>query len=227
MLILVVESESRHAERAKDGLGSDGWRVEIASSCPDAATVAAMRSPQLVVVNAELPGARDLLRRFARSHGGPGAVALLPEVPSVAATEAAHEADESLAKPFQESTLRQVARRVLTADRSAKTHDDATTRRLTSHELFGDLLAEVENETVPQAPAALPVSEASQAPPARPASDAPPAAAAAHRPSPSDAQLEQTLSGMLRDDRPRPAPGTPVSRRGDSVDDLLSRDLPG
>ena len=80
MLILVVESESRHAQRAGDGLGSDGWTVEVAPSCAAAAAAATKHPPDLVLVNSTLAGARDLLRDFARKNGGPGAIALLPEI---------------------------------------------------------------------------------------------------------------------------------------------------
>src|SRR5688572_15823226 len=108
MRVLVVESESRHAERAKDGLGSDGWSVEIVTSVQAASKAAASQAPQLMIVNAELAGARELMRTFARSHGGPGAIALVPEMPNPAANAAAKEADETLTKPFQDVALRQL-----------------------------------------------------------------------------------------------------------------------
>ena len=40
-LILVVESEGRHAERVRDGLGSDGWKVEVVTSCEAAVAAVA------------------------------------------------------------------------------------------------------------------------------------------------------------------------------------------
>src|SRR5262245_59391825 len=103
MQILVVESEGRHAERAKDGLGSDGWSVDVVSSAEAAVAAAANRAPQLVIVNAELAGARELLHNFSRAAGGPGSIALLPEMASPAADAAARGADERLAKPFPET----------------------------------------------------------------------------------------------------------------------------
>ena len=97
-LILVVESEGRHAERVRDGLGSDGWQVEVVSSCEAAVAAVADRAPQLVLINAELPGAPEMLRSLSRAHGGPGSIALLPEVASKEL--GLLEADESLTKPF-------------------------------------------------------------------------------------------------------------------------------
>jgi TonB family protein len=216
MRILVVESESRHAERAKDGLGSDGWSVEVVTSTRAASAAAASEAPQLVIVNAELDGARDLLRTFARSKGGPGAIALVPEVPNPAANVAAKEADESITKPFQDVTLRQLARRVVSTERG-KGADD---KRLTSHELFGDLLAEVESEI--EAPAA-PAVAAPPPPAPRPAA---PVAAAGDALS---SQLEKTLSGMLGGEKPKPAAAAPpaASAKKGSIDEMLSRTLSG
>ena len=123
-LILVVESEGRHAERVRDGLGSDGWQVEVVSSCEAAVAAVADRAPQLVIVNAELPGAPEMLRSFSRAQGGPGSIALLPEI--VGKGLGHLEADESLIKPFTEKDLRQLARRVAS---SARTPSPRSTSR--------------------------------------------------------------------------------------------------
>ena len=133
-LILIVESESRHAERATDGLGSDGWTVEVVGSCEAAVTAAANRAPQLLLVNSGLAGARELLRNFSRAHGGPGSIALIPELADARSEAAAREADEMLSMPFQEKELRLLARRVATAARSARKPEESTdSKRLTSH----------------------------------------------------------------------------------------------
>ena len=100
-LILVVESEGRHAERVRDGLGSDGWQVEVVASCEAAVAAVADRAPQLVLINAELPGAPEMLRSLSRAHGGPGSIALLPEI--VGKDLGPLDADESLIKPFSEN----------------------------------------------------------------------------------------------------------------------------
>jgi TonB family protein len=216
MLILVVESESRHAERAKDGLGSDGWSIEVVSSAAAAAAAAGSLAPQLILVNAEMPGAVELLRRFSRAQGGPGTIAMLPEMPSADAAAAARAADETLSKPFQDVALRQLARRMTSAEAAPKVTDDGSTKRLTSHELFGDLLAEVESEIEGVAAPAKPT-------PAPPAAAPTPAAA-----SPTLTKLEQTLSGVLKDERAKvPGAASPAGRKSDNIDDLLSRTLSG
>jgi len=214
--ILVVESESRHAERMRDGLEPDGWQVEIFPSC-DAAAEALSRSPQVAMVNVELPGSRELVRKLSRAQGGPGVVALLPEMG--APDWGLSEADETLTKPFTDQALRLAARRVATSGRApvgeeaaAPEEDDG--KRLTSQELFGDLLAEVEEE-VP----AIPEPPAKAAKPTRPPAAAPPSAI--------DKALEETLSGLLgSSEKPKAAPRK-AKPAGGGVDELLSRTLSG
>ncbi len=226
-LILVVETEARHAERVRDGLGSDGWQVEVVASCEEAVASAAARAPQLVLANVEVPGAIDLLRNFSRARGGPGSIALLPELAGIDA--GATPADESLAKPFTDKDLRLLARRLASAARPARHADESDDqKRLTSHELFGDLLAEVESEAAGLelgAAAAQPLAPPPPAPAPAPLPTPPPA----HAPRATAAdreigqKLEQTLSGMLKEDKPRAA--TP--KKPAAVDDLLTRTLSG
>ena len=191
-LILVVESEGRHAERVRDGLGSDGWQVEVVSSCEAAVASVADRAPQLVLINAELPGAPEMLRSLSRAQGGPGSIALLPEV--VGRELGPLEADESLIKPFSDKDLRQLARRVVSSARAPrKSEAEADQKRLTSQELFGDLLAEVESEANAATPA--------PPPPTPPTATATPPPAATPRSSEMEQRLERTLSGLTKDER--------------------------
>ena len=222
-LILVVESEGRHAERVRDGLGSDGWQVEVVTSCQAAVAAVADRAPQLVLINAELAGAPEMLRSLSRAHGGPGSIALLPEV--VGRDLGPLEADETLIKPFSEKDLRQLARRVVSSARAPrKSEAEADQKRLTSHELFGDLLAEVEKEaqTDSVAPPAQPAT-AVNPPPVRTA--APAASAAGARANELEQRLERTLSGMIKEDRPT-APPAP-KKASSKIDDMLSATLSG
>ena len=219
-LILVVESEGRHAERVRDGLGSDGWQVEVVSSCEAAVAAVADRAPQLVLINAELPGAPEMLRSLSRAQGGPGSIALLPEV--VGRELGPLEADESLIKPFSDKDLRQLARRVVSSARAPrKSETEADQKRLTSQELFGDLLAEVESEANAAAPATL-------APPlpTPPAATATPPPAATARSSEMEQRLERTLSGLTKDERTAAAAAA-AKKASTTIDDLLTRTLSG
>jgi len=110
-----------------------------------------------VLVSTSAPGSAQALASFARAAGGPGAMALTDG-------DAAPAGDGSLAKPFTDEQLRVSVRRVLSrvqkaAAEAAAVKAASAGAQLTSQDLFGDLLAEVEEE------AARPVRPA----PARPA----------------------------------------------------------
>jgi TonB family protein len=208
-LILVVESEGRHAERVRDGLGSDGWQVEVVTSCEAAVAAVADRAPQLVFINAELPGAREMLRSLSRAQGGPGSIALLPEM--VGRDLGPFEADETLLKPFSEKDLRQLARRVVASARTPRRSEtEADQKRLTSQELFGDLLAEVE-------------SEAESVPPQRVAPA--PAPSASPRSLEMEQRLERTLSGIIKEEKVAAVP--PAKKTSSNIDAMLTATLSG
>jgi len=183
-LILVIEQEGAYTERIRGALAAEGWTIVVVPGRDAAMAAAAKNAPDLVLVSTSAPGAVELLRSFGRAHGGPGAMAL------VAAGEGAPAgADGSLAKPFTDEQLRVSVRRTVSrgqraAAEAAAARAASTGAQLTSQDLFGDLLAEVEEE------AARPVRPA----PSRPVT------------SDVEKQLQQTLSGMLEGTRSKPAP---------------------
>ena len=195
--IVVLESEGRQTESLREGLAEDGWLVEATSTYESAAAAVSQRSPQLVLANAELPRAAELLSTSSRAHGGPGSVALVP--PGATGTTAAEAADERLVRPFSDHDLRLMVRRMVTTGRAGKTPPPASDgERLTSRDLFGDLLEEFEGA------------------PAAPARTAPAPAA--------DARIDRTLSNLLQAEKAKPS----APRRAEpGVDDLLSKTLSG
>ena len=208
--ILVVEQELGTVQRIREVLAAEGMRVRIASGPGEALEVAAAEPPDLVLVSSDLPGASALAGAFSRRAGGPGLVAMVAANP-VARLFAA-EADDQIVKPVTEEGLRQVVQRAL-ASRSApppkSTRPDV---KLTSHDIFGDVLAEVES--------ALPSD------PLRPPRSAP----AAARPNPPAGdeeikrKLEKTISGVLGPEfrsRPSPPPRKP-ELPSEEVDALIS-----
>jgi TonB family protein len=193
--IVVLESEGQPADSIRESLTDDGWLVETAASPAAAREAMVARSPQLVLANSDLEGARELLAAASRARGGPGSVALGggdPNDPSGPIL-----ADERLERPYSDQDLRLLVRR-LTSAKHAQPVDDS--ERLTSRELFGDMLAEVEAEEE----------------------------AAAVRPRPAapvaDPGLDRTLSSLLASEKPKPAP---ARRAEPGVDDLLSKTLSG
>jgi TonB family protein len=231
--ILVVERDPRYLEPIRGALSAGGWAVRLVSSTDQAIQSAASEAPDLVVVSAEIPGADNIASSFSRSAGGPGVVGLMPER-LVDAQAVALEADEVLFKPFVIDALVAAVERVVALRRQAPppailaSPDDL--QKLTSQDIFGDVLAEVEHE----APATRP-TPASASPSGQPRAQRPAAPAAGHPGSKDDVnkKLERTLSGLMSTElKPRPAappPQAAAPRRPEpsdsEIDALLSRTL--
>ena len=235
-LILVVEQEGRYIERIRDALGSEGWRAKVVGASSDALRAASSEAPSLVLVNAELEGAASLYASFARRSGGPGVVALVSERQAGEATAERLAVDDVLPKPFTDQQLRLVVRRGLAGARqpgagrpSSPAVEGDDDGRLTSQEIFGDLVAEIESEVsateAPTAPAPPPAAVV----PAPAAAPPPPRAARPLDDADIERRLEETLSGVLgADRRPRPPAPKPKRRVRDAdVDTLLSETLSG
>lgn len=219
--ILVIEHEGRYIERIQDALSSEGWKTRFVAGRPEALRAAASEQPDLVLVNSDLPGAAEMLQAFARLQGGPGAVALIPEHEAPPEPSAVG-ADEVLAKPFTDQQLRLVVRRGLNRQQEtvggAKAASSAASStaaeppnlagpdegpKLTSEDIFGDLLAEVEGQ--PEvAPATQPSTTATPKP--APGTGKPRVGAGADDPEIAK-RLERTLSGLL--DEPKAAKARP------------------
>src|SRR5688500_6930410 len=175
-LILVIEQDGAYTERIRGALTAEGWTVRVVGDRDSALAAARQTSPDLVVVSTNTRRAADLFRTFGRRHGRPGAFALTE--PGQVAPE---EADGSVVKPFTDEQLRMALRRCLSrvqraAAEAAAVQAASAGEQLTSQDLFGDLLAEVEAEVTRSAP--------------------PPRAAA--RGDDMERKLEQTLSGVMR-----------------------------
>src|SRR5690606_18195641 len=147
-----------------------------------------------------------------------GSLALVAESGGAAAVAA--RAHERLDKPFTDSDLRLAVRRLAASRRAAAAADAG--ERLTSKDLFGDVLAEMESEGVEIAPPAAPsAAPPVQSPPtARPAS-----AASASVARDVDRALERTLSGLLPKEKTKTPP--PTRRDALGIDEMLSRTLGG
>jgi CheY-like chemotaxis protein len=222
--ILVVEPEPRYSERIHAALGADGWRIRVENDPEQALRIASAERPDLVLLSAEVPGAQGLASSLARSAGGPGVIGLLSESDSGTSTIGA---DDHLSKPFTDQELRQAVQRNA---RSAGT--PKANVMLTSADIFGDVLAEVEADSAAEAPLTAPPAPA--APPLRPTR---------RDDDEINRKLEQTLSGVFgpgAEPKPKPpaAPGPPAApapvpvkpappRRTEAgdVDALLSRTL--
>src|SRR5947199_2514584 len=205
--ILVVEQEPHSVERINAALGAEGWRVRVVPSVDQALHAASAEPPDLVMAGTDIPGFEVLTFSFSRRSGGPGVVALDPGNGAGPASAA----DARLAKPFTDQQVVLTARQALLARRQPATAPTAPEQKLTSKDIFGDVLAEVEGDLPPRPVIAPPRATP---PPAPPATDV-------------QRRLEDTLSGVLGTE-PRPKPAAPPRRAepaGGDVDALLSRTL--
>jgi TonB family protein len=230
--ILVVEQEPHYVERISAALGAEGWRVRVVPTVEQALQAAAGERPDLIVAGTDAPGFDVLTFSFSRRAGGPGVLALETGGGS------ADGADGRLAKPFTDQQIVLAARKALLAHHQPAAAPPPPDQKLTSHDIFGDVLAEVEGDAPPRPVIAPPRAVPPPAPPS-PAAAAPPKPAAHAGEEDVQRRLEKTLSGMLGPEpRPRPAAPppsaapaapAPAARRAesssDNVDALLSRTL--
>jgi len=203
--IVVLESESRPTESLRDGLAEDGWQVESFSSYEKAAAAITERPPQLVIASADVAGAEALLRDNSIARGGVGSLALVE--PGEGNSAAAGAADSVVHRPFADQDLRIAVRSLVNQARAPHATAPDEGERLTSQDLFGDLLAEVEGETARPEPA-------------------PPASRAAAPPVAPVSQLDRELSGLLKSE-PKRTPSASAKHDEPGVDDLLSKTLSG
>jgi TonB family protein len=236
--ILVVGQEQRSLERFHRILSAEGWRVRVAQGRAQALQAAASERPDLVLAAAEVPGSEELAAAFRRDSGGPGVVMILAEgVPAGPALSG----DDRLSQPFGDEELVLKIRRLLLSAQPPPmpASQMAQTVRLTSQDIFGDVLAEVEGQlggrtpfppTPPGVAAAQAAQSAHQPPSTPPPSPSAPRAAGGRDDGELQRKLERTLSGMLSDSRPARPSGaagpSAAARRGDAdIDALLNRTL--
>ncbi len=151
-VILVVERDAGRAERINQALRRDGLSVTTAASRGEALRSAEVRAPSLLLANSTLPEAPALLADFSRRRGGPGAVVM---VEGEGGSPADFQADMILAEPFTDDELRGLVRRWLKPEPDAQpdASDSSEAEQLTSADIFGDMLAEVEAEARSTRPA--------------------------------------------------------------------------
>jgi TonB family protein len=241
--ILVVEHDPHSVERINAALGAEGWRVRVVPTVDQALQAAAAERPDLVVAGTDVPGFDVLVFSFSRRGGGPGMLAL--DAGNGAAVPDG--VDGQIPKPFTDPQVVLAARQALLARRPAAAPAPPPSQMLTSHDIFGDVLAEVESDMPPRPVIAPPRGPSGPVPiPPMPPMASTPAGPPPPRQAPSggdeDVQrrLEKTLSGMMSTEpraRPMPLPvpppappaAAPPPRRaestGDNVDAMLSRTL--
>ena len=215
-LILVVEQDESRRDRILETLRRDGLSIETATSRAEALRRAEKCAPGLLVTSSAIPEATALLADFSRHRGGPGALVLIDDPDESSAAD--YPADEILAVPFSDDQLLKLVQGLLSSapSRSSGPMSSSAAEQLTSEDIFGDVLAEVE--------AGAPDSRSTDRKSAMPMAEI-------------ERRLEETLSGVIptgRDRRPggerSPEPrGKARKRRPElpdtEIDDLLDQTL--
>ena len=144
-VILVVDRDADRVERISAALRHDGLSVTTAASRAEAMHSAEARAPALLLASSTLPEANALLADFSRRSGGPGAVVMVEDR---GASPEDFQADLMLAEPFTDDELRRLVQQCLkpAADARPDAPDSGNAEQLTSADIFGDVLAEVEAE---------------------------------------------------------------------------------
>ncbi|MEM7480624.1 MAG: TonB family protein [Acidobacteriota bacterium] len=192
-IILVVENEDRYIQRIEDTLSTEGWSTRLVSSPEEALQVGAQQVPSLVLVNSELEGVEVVYESFAKRNQGPGVIAMLPEHQATERSAQGMGVDGLVTKPFTDQELRLEVRRSLsgspppTAGRPAGPGE-----KLTSADIFGDLVAEIQEEIAGDSPTAPETASATPPPAAAAAVEAAPLPEPAAPPLPSDLNPPQT-----------------------------------
>lgn len=139
MFVLVVTHQATTGELVRQTLGAEGWWVTAVADRETAVRSASDQAPQLVVIDGSVDEAGELVRFFASSHGGPGAL-LLGDGAGAAAT-----ADAVLPYEPDAEELAATARRLLKQPPSSPADRlPAPGAVLNAQDIFGDLLAEME-----------------------------------------------------------------------------------
>ena len=230
-VILVAEQDAGFAASIAEHLKAEGWQVHRVDGRDAAFQAATTMKPGLLLASASMPDARALLSAFSRRRGGPGAVVMVPAPQAGQVQAADFDADVLLAKPFSDVDLKNTVRACLAQAAQDTTRPSAEGiqsggQQLTSADIFGDVLAEVEAE----------------------ATRARRAASKARKRTSKDEierKLEETLSGVLlsdlkprrsaeRSDAPKPTTSSTAQARPKrkeelpterEIDDLLDKTL--
>lgn len=218
-LILVVSEDLVEIETIKTALSVHGWWVTVAADRQTALQVAADQAPKLVVVDGELPDSLDLVRSFGSSNGGPGVLSCVPPDFDRALDFKQAGGDELLTKPVAPASVLEAVQRCLAGPRVEPATRATPSNLLTTEEIFGDVLREIElgDEAVETAPSPEPSPE----PPRLPNPESTPSREPAPEPAPATIAEEVVLA-------PEPAPEQVVSLAGlfDETDEPEGEPVP-
>lgn len=241
--ILVIEYEPRYVDRIRKALVDSGYELEVTNDVDAAVNACAEFEPDLIVLTSVLPRVRieDAITQL-RARAGLRSTPILILMSGYRGSDPTADASrygahDILERPFAGEVLVQRVDRLLgekpgaaatqaiprdmldTLRRSAGLTEDESTESLTSDELFGDILSDVEDGDTGHGVQASPPSEEPQQPVTPPATG-----------EDTDARIEQTLESSLADvlSGEGARPDRRVTPPSDTdVDAILSKTLAG
>lgn len=229
-MILVVEPDRSFAEQLADALHNAGWSTEMAGGRTQAIAVMAEQQPEVVIVDIAVPEAEELLAACAAGRGGPGSIAVVPAPLAGAVSADDYRADAIITKPFSDDQLKRAIEAcvLLRRQRRSSPAPSSKDKHLSSQDIFGDILAEVESSVMGKASNAA-------APTAKPVATPPQADAAATmvmptlsgRPAVGDAPRAPVTPHQPAKAKPPPAHRAPAKPAADDLEERLQKTLSG
>jgi TonB family protein len=250
--ILLVEYEQRYVDQIRGALTEAGHRVQVAGDLDRAVDICAHFEPDLVAITSVLPRLKieDAITQL-RARAGLRLTPFLilmsgyagsdPEVDAVR-----YGAQDILDRPFTRDALRARVEHLLTAAADtagtqaiplvafnalrtgAEEADQGAS--LTSDELFGDIVSDVERDAIEEPPAEPPAAPPPYVPPAQPSRSTeaepaePPVAPSA--PIPTGGDVDRALAEVIESSKAQQPIRRPTSSERD-VDEMLAETLSG
>ncbi|MCH9648566.1 MAG: TonB family protein [Deltaproteobacteria bacterium] len=240
---LIVENDGPTIDQIRNALASEGWPVHVAEDAQTALNQVYDPVPDLVLVNSTLDDAETVLSRFSRKNSSSCSISLQIERSEESTSPQELEADEQLPLPFEEAQFWAVVRALLSARfDDQQPAPEVPAPKLTSEEIFGDVLAELDFEpedpepdldsVSPLSPEQPVESTAAATPPSTPQPLDQKKVASKKPRNEVERKLEETLSGVLEPSflspKTQPPPTkTPLKRDLSNIDKLLSDSLSG
>ena len=154
--ILVVEHEPRYADRMKEALAGHPIELHFAADGEEALRIVDQRSPRLIILSSVIPkiSTADLIRQIKSRSAGSDA-AILITVSGYTGKNPKSDAmrlgaDDIVPKPFADSVFSEKVQQLLALHAGPK---------LTSNEIFGDLLTDSSKPSEPHRPFKRPAQQ--------------------------------------------------------------------
>ncbi len=141
--ILVIEQEEEIVTLIKNLAKEQGWSIVVVNNQDEALAAMAEQAPDAIVANLAIPEIDQIVFTFSRHGGGPGIVGLVPQ--GFNGSRLIEYADISIHQPYsRDELLRSITKIILESTNFSLRVGDEDVGGLSSEELFGDVVKELE-----------------------------------------------------------------------------------